>query len=150
MKKLPMLSADLRQLVKRLGDEGAQLFATDVITEMGKRVPVDTGRMSKAGMAFVGNKLVAQTGDQIQIPPRMWKRKNTISFIFRTTKKTKGQVAFIDEHGLPVFDYSIMVLTRIMFFERMLHPSRLRGFIDSSLHKVFRAWLRNSSVTISS
>ncbi len=84
MKKLPMLSADLRQLVKRLGDEGAQLFATDVITEMGKRVPVDTGRMSKAGMAFVGNKLVAQTGDQIQIPPRMWKRKNTISFIFRT------------------------------------------------------------------
>lgn len=149
MKKLPMLSADLRQLVKRLGDEGARIFATDVIKEMGERVPVDTGRMSRSGMAFIGNKLVAQTGSQIQPPPRMWKRKNTISFIFRTTKPTKGHVHYIDEHGLPVFDYSIMVLSRIMFFERMLAPSRLRGFIDESLHKVFRSWLRNESVTIS-
>ena len=140
MKKLPMLTHDLRRLVKMLGEEGAADFATTVMQELEERVPVKTGWLSKSGMAFVGNELV-YSGPMAR-PVRLWNRKNTVTFMFRTPKPTKGPVNYIDENGLPVFDYSIMVLERIMFYERMFHPSRMRGFVDSSFHKVYMKWLR--------
>ena len=143
-KGIEYLAQDLNRLVAFFEDrESLEKFARDVLNGVTPRAPRKTGRLQGSGHAYVGGKFLIGNDGDVRPVPNLYKPRNCITFMFRTPKKAgpNARVAYTDEHGEKVFDYSIIVLSNIYFYESQFHPNNLQRYIDIWAKAVFAQWL---------
>ena len=143
-RNIEYLAADLNRLVAFFEDPNeVAKFARDVLSEVTPQAPRKTGRLQGSGHAYIGGKLIASNGGDVRPIPNLYKPRNCITFMFRTPKPVgpRASVFYTDEHGEDVFDYSILVLERIYFYESQFSPGRIMRHVDIWAKAAMQQWL---------
>lgn len=143
-KGIEYLAEDLNRLVAFFENpQEVAKFAQDVLDGITPLAPRKTGRLQDSGHAYVGGKLIASNHGDVRPIPNLYKPRNCITFMFRTPKLAgpRATVKYTDEHGEEVFDYSIMVLERVFFYESQFTPGKIMRHIDMWAKAAYLQWL---------